>query len=110
MPQEIRSATFGTRVNFVLPATSASWTRAAVRFDDRIHQSGGSLVKEYGPAAFFYAFVNVCTVADVCASCLSTRIWCQGAKTLRHQERLSRSGGTSLRRSARSGCAACPCP
>src|SRR5215213_7907647 len=106
MPQEIRSATFGTRVNFVLPATSASWTRAAVRFDDRIHQSGGSLVKEYGPAAFFYAFVNVCTVADVCASCLSTRswgypqvscwIWCQGAKTMRHQERLSRSGGTSL--------------
>jgi hypothetical protein len=54
-PQEIRSATFGIRVNFVLPATSASWTHAAVRFDDRIHQSGGSPLKDY-PAALSMLF------------------------------------------------------
>jgi hypothetical protein len=57
MPQEIRSGTFGIRVNFVLPATSASWTRAAVRFDDRIHQSGGPSGKRNVPP-LSYSFLR----------------------------------------------------
>src|SRR5215212_8953941 len=31
------------------------FSSAAVRFDDRIHQSGGSSGKGFSPAAFFYA-------------------------------------------------------
>jgi hypothetical protein len=52
-PADMRSGTFGILVNFVLPATSASWTRAAVRFDDKIHQSGGPSAKRNVPPLFY---------------------------------------------------------
>jgi hypothetical protein len=65
-------------------------------------QSGGLPAMDE-PAAFSYSFVNI-TIAEAVLSRLSTRywgypqaladIWHQEAKTLRHQDRFSPSGGT----------------
>src|SRR5215217_8654774 len=53
-PARTRASTLGIRVNLGLCGTAASYFGAAVRFDDKIHQSGGSRPKD-SPAAFFYA-------------------------------------------------------
>src|SRR5215210_5431212 len=55
----MRDCTFGIRVNFGLPANTASlWLCGGSLWDDRIAQSGGRLGKRQSARRFFYCFVR----------------------------------------------------